>query len=142
MNRQRSPDYGGKSWRENAPGSVRVRHHHQQSPQSSPPVTPLSNHSSLLLSANTRTRANSTDRFGPKPTTKDFDVLKTDCLKRRILYEDAEFPAVDTSLYYSRHPPYMFEWMRPPVSIKISKNIKFFTKIVLSKVFRGAVHLG
>ena len=47
----------------------------------------------------------------------DFDAIRQDCLQKRTLYEDPYFPATDKSLYYSRFPPYRFEWLRPSVSI-------------------------
>lgn len=43
----------------------------------------------------------------------DFESLRQDCLRKNVLYEDPYFPANDKSLYYSRYPPYKFEWLRP-----------------------------
>jgi hypothetical protein len=51
------------------------------------------------------------------PVGNDFESVREDCLRRRMLYEDPEFPAADKSVYFSRHPPYRFEWLRPGVSI-------------------------
>jgi hypothetical protein len=39
------------------------------------------------------------------------------CLRRSILYEDPDFPAKDSSIYYSRTLPYRIEWKRPYVSL-------------------------
>ena len=57
------------------------------------------------------------DRFGPRVSgPADMEALRRDCNQRRQLYEDSDFPAADTALYYSRQPPYKFVWRRPPVS--------------------------
>ncbi|KAL4237592.1 hypothetical protein ACF0H5_002306 [Mactra antiquata] len=45
--------------------------------------------------------------------SSNFDQIRMDCLRRGIMFEDPDFPANDTSLYYSRTPPYRFEWKRP-----------------------------
>ncbi|XP_041352940.1 calpain-9-like [Gigantopelta aegis] len=50
---------------------------------------------------------------GGQRNDRDFDRLRTACLKRNVLYQDQEFLPCDTSLYYSRRPPYQFEWKRP-----------------------------
>ncbi|XP_063418654.1 calpain-9-like [Mytilus trossulus] len=43
----------------------------------------------------------------------NFDNIRSECLRRRILYEDPDFPAKDSSIYYSRTLPYRIEWKRP-----------------------------
>jgi len=48
--------------------------------------------------------------------SKSFDEVKAQCLKEKKLYEDPDFPAVDSSIFYSRSPPRPFVWQRPPVS--------------------------
>jgi len=47
---------------------------------------------------------------------KSFDEVKALCLKEKKLYEDPDFPALDSSIFYSRSPPRPFVWQRPPVS--------------------------
>jgi len=47
---------------------------------------------------------------------KSFDEIKAQCLKEKKLFEDPDFPAVDSSIFYSRSPPRPFEWKRPNVS--------------------------
>jgi len=47
---------------------------------------------------------------------KSFDEVKANCLKEKKLYEDTDFPALDSSIFYSRSPPRPFVWKRPPVS--------------------------
>lgn len=43
----------------------------------------------------------------------DFYQERDRCLRERILFEDPEFPAQDSSLYYSKRPKYNVEWKRP-----------------------------
>ena len=47
---------------------------------------------------------------------KSFAEIKKQCLAQGVLFEDPEFPAVNTSIFYSQRPPRPFEWKRPPVS--------------------------
>eukprot|EP00794_Sanderia_malayensis_P020617 gene20617-22652_t len=39
--------------------------------------------------------------------------IKNKCLQEGTLFEDPEFPAVDTSLFFGRKPPKPFVWKRP-----------------------------
>jgi len=47
---------------------------------------------------------------------KSFDEVKAECLREKKLFEDPDFPALDSSIFYSRSPPRPFEWQRPTVS--------------------------
>lgn len=47
---------------------------------------------------------------------KTFEQLRQECLQKGTLFEDPDFPAVDTSLFYSEKVPVNFEWKRPKVS--------------------------
>ena len=47
---------------------------------------------------------------------KTYYELHKKCLEKKVLYEDPDFPANDTSLFYSQKLPVKFEWKRPPVS--------------------------
>lgn len=47
---------------------------------------------------------------------KSFDEIKAQCLREKKLFEDPDFPAVDSSIFYSRSPPRPFVWKRPTVS--------------------------
>uniref|UniRef100_A0A4D5R9T0 Calpain B n=1 Tax=Scolopendra viridis TaxID=118503 RepID=A0A4D5R9T0_SCOVI len=49
----------------------------------------------------------------PRGDVQDFYKLRRQCLSDGILFEDPEFPAQDSSIYYSRSPPRPFEWKRP-----------------------------
>lgn len=65
---------------------------------------------------------------GPQahPTPKDarithslgqsFEQLRQGCLSRGTLFEDPDFPASNSSLFYSERPPVPFVWKRPGVS--------------------------
>lgn len=45
----------------------------------------------------------------------DFERIKRSCLKRNELFEDPEFPANQTSVFYHQTPPFQFHWKRPKV---------------------------
>ncbi|VDQ08009.1 unnamed protein product [Trichobilharzia regenti] len=45
-----------------------------------------------------------------------YDQLKSQLLQSRTLFEDPEFPATDSSLYFSQKPPRQIQWLRPHVS--------------------------
>jgi len=47
---------------------------------------------------------------------KSFAEIKKECLARGVLFEDPDFPAVDSSIFYSQRPPRPFAWKRPPVT--------------------------
>jgi len=48
---------------------------------------------------------------------KSYQDIKQKCLEQGALWEDDEFPAVDSSIFYSRRPAKKFEWKRPGVSL-------------------------
>lgn len=41
--------------------------------------------------------------------------LRRNCIKDKTLFEDPEFPATNSSLFYSKSPPGRVEWKRPAV---------------------------
>uniref|UniRef100_A0A7E4VD57 Calpain catalytic domain-containing protein n=1 Tax=Panagrellus redivivus TaxID=6233 RepID=A0A7E4VD57_PANRE len=43
----------------------------------------------------------------------DFATERDRCIQEKTLFEDPEFPAEDSSLYYSKRPQQEFQWMRP-----------------------------
>ncbi|KAI6244122.1 Calpain family cysteine protease [Aphelenchoides fujianensis] len=43
----------------------------------------------------------------------DFYAERDRCLKEKVLFEDPDFPADDSSLFFSRRPPKRVEWLRP-----------------------------
>ncbi|CAL8288765.1 unnamed protein product [Arctogadus glacialis] len=44
---------------------------------------------------------------------RSFKEIRQDCLQRQVLFEDPDFPADDSALFYSQSPPLAFEWKRP-----------------------------
>lgn len=46
-----------------------------------------------------------------------YSALKRACLRRKVLFEDPNFPATDDSLYYKGTPGPTVRWKRPKVSV-------------------------
>ncbi|CAL4093263.1 unnamed protein product, partial [Meganyctiphanes norvegica] len=44
---------------------------------------------------------------------QDFYGIRQQCMDDGVLFEDADFPALDSSIFFSRSPPKPFEWKRP-----------------------------
>ncbi|KAF3688083.1 Calpain-9 [Channa argus] len=44
---------------------------------------------------------------------KSFEQLRNECLRKGVLFEDPDFPATDSSLFFSEKPPVNIQWMRP-----------------------------
>ncbi|KAM6940481.1 calpain-9 [Xenentodon cancila] len=44
---------------------------------------------------------------------KSFEELRQECLKKGVLFEDPDFPAKDSSLFFSQTVPVQIEWKRP-----------------------------
>ncbi|CAG5028936.1 unnamed protein product [Parnassius apollo] len=42
----------------------------------------------------------------------EYERIKANCLQRRELWEDPDFPATQTSAFYYQMPPFKFEWKR------------------------------
>uniref|UniRef100_A0AAR2JCP5 Calpain 9 n=1 Tax=Pygocentrus nattereri TaxID=42514 RepID=A0AAR2JCP5_PYGNA len=53
---------------------------------------------------------------------KTYEQLRQECLQRKKLFEDPDFPACDSSLFFSQSVPVNFEWKRPG---EICKDPKF-----------------
>uniref|UniRef100_A0AAQ4RE57 Calpain 9 n=1 Tax=Gasterosteus aculeatus aculeatus TaxID=481459 RepID=A0AAQ4RE57_GASAC len=53
---------------------------------------------------------------------KSFEELRHECLQKGVLFEDQDFPAADSSLYFSESVPVNIEWKRPK---EICKDPKF-----------------
>ena len=47
--------------------------------------------------------------------SSEFERLRESCLKKGELFEDPDFPAVQTSIFYHQKPPFSFVWKRPKV---------------------------
>jgi len=50
-----------------------------------------------------------------KPEGKTYDEIKAQCLRENRLFEDPDFPAVDSSVFPSKLPRQPLEWRRPGV---------------------------
>lgn len=50
---------------------------------------------------------------------KTYEELKQECLHRGVLFEDPDFPACNSSLFFSEKPPVPFIWKRPGVSMRL-----------------------
>lgn len=46
---------------------------------------------------------------------KSFEQLRQECLQEGVLFEDPDFPAIESSLFYSQSFPVQVEWKRPQV---------------------------
>ncbi|XP_071361442.1 calpain-9 isoform X1 [Trachinotus anak] len=44
---------------------------------------------------------------------KSFEQLRHECLQNGVLFEDPDFPATDSSLFFSQSVPVQIEWKRP-----------------------------
>lgn len=44
--------------------------------------------------------------------TSKYDRIKSECKKKNILWEDPDFQAVQTSVFYYQTPPFTFQWKR------------------------------
>lgn len=44
--------------------------------------------------------------------TSKYDRIKTDCKKKNVQWEDPDFQAVQTSVFYYQTPPFTFQWKR------------------------------
>ncbi|XP_008944101.1 PREDICTED: calpain-9 isoform X2 [Merops nubicus] len=54
---------------------------------------------------------------------KTYEELKRECLRRGVLFEDPDFPACNSSLFFSENPPIPFIWKRPGDIVKDPKFI-------------------
>ena len=52
--------------------------------------------------------------------SSEFERLRESCLKKGELFEDSDFPAVQTSIFYHQKPPFSFVWKRPKVVLGAS----------------------
>ncbi|XP_010114380.1 PREDICTED: calpain-9 isoform X2 [Chlamydotis macqueenii] len=54
---------------------------------------------------------------------KAYEELKQECLRSGVLFQDPDFPACDSSLFFSEKPPIPFIWKRPGDIVKDPKFI-------------------
>uniref|UniRef100_A0A8C5IWL5 Calpain 9 n=1 Tax=Junco hyemalis TaxID=40217 RepID=A0A8C5IWL5_JUNHY len=50
---------------------------------------------------------------GTHSSGKGYEQLKQECLRRGVLFEDPDFPACNSSLFFSENPAIPFVWKRP-----------------------------
>ena len=50
-------------------------------------------------------------------STIEYEAIVHHCVKTGELWEDPEFPAVQSSVFYHQTPPFSFQWKRPHVSL-------------------------
>ena len=55
-------------------------------------------------------------------STIDYEAIVHHCIKTGELWEDPEFPAVQSSVFYHQTPPFSFQWKRPHVSYFFEKR--------------------
>ncbi|XP_036211055.1 calpain-9 [Myotis myotis] len=53
------------------------------------------------------------DARGTHSSGQSFEQLRQECLQKGVLFEDPDFPATDSSLFYSERPQIPFVWKRP-----------------------------
>ncbi|XP_059533282.1 calpain-9 [Myotis daubentonii] len=53
------------------------------------------------------------DARGTHSSCQSFEQLRRECLQKGVLFEDPDFPATDSSLFYSERPQIPFVWKRP-----------------------------
>lgn len=56
---------------------------------------------------------------------QDFNTLRSYCLENGMLFEDPEFPPIDSSLQFSRRMDRHVEWLRPN---EIADDPQFFVE--------------
>jgi len=56
-------------------------------------------------------------RQRPVGFVQNFDELRLQCLKQKILFRDPEFDTYDLSVHYKNLQKNQLEWRRPKVSI-------------------------
>ena len=68
----------------------------------------------------------------------DFEKLKKALLIAGHLYEDNDFPAIQSSVFYHQKPPFQFVWKRPkeicPNPVFISENFVNCKDVVPGKL--------
>lgn len=64
-----------------------------------------------------------------KYKNQDYKSLKDACVQNGALFEDPEFPASNSSLYFSKQPPFTAVWKRPK---ELSANASLFVQGISS----------
>lgn len=73
----------------------------------------------LYQDSKPRPAAHPGDARATHSSGKGYEELKRECLRRGVLFEDSDFPACNSSLFFSENPPIPFVWKRPGVSMPL-----------------------
>lgn len=76
-----------------------------------------------------RQRETNLEYFFFQDVMSEYERIKRSCLKRGELWEDPEFPATQTSVFYHQTPPFQFQWKRPKVKYNYCHD--FFFRVVI-----------
>lgn len=66
---------------------------------------------------------------------QSYDEIKKRCLEEGCLFEDPEFEAEDSSIFFSRAPPRPFEWKRPHVSFVFCANCTITSSLIFQHAY-------
>uniref|UniRef100_A0AAY4AAV8 Calpain 9 n=1 Tax=Denticeps clupeoides TaxID=299321 RepID=A0AAY4AAV8_9TELE len=75
--------------------------------------TPADGSSSELVGLYTGNTSNTPLVESTQADGRSYEEIRQDCLRRKVLFQDPDFPAVDSSLFYSESIPVNFMWKRP-----------------------------
>uniref|UniRef100_A0A663MX20 Calpain 9 n=1 Tax=Athene cunicularia TaxID=194338 RepID=A0A663MX20_ATHCN len=73
---------------------------------------------------------------------KAYEELRQECLRRGVLFEDPDFPACNSSLFFSEKPPIPFIWKRPGVSMLLCSPLSSYPKFILGGATRTDICQG
>jgi len=62
--------------------------------------------------------------------TQDYGKLLSSCLSNGELFCDPEFPAEDSSVFFSRSEKRNFKWLRPHVRLLFNQQLCVFVKMI------------
>uniref|UniRef100_A0A8C5TAL8 Calpain 9 n=1 Tax=Malurus cyaneus samueli TaxID=2593467 RepID=A0A8C5TAL8_9PASS len=71
-----------------------------------------------------------------------YEELKQECLHNGVLFEDSNFPACNSSLFFSENPPIPFVWKRPGVSMLLCSFLPSYPKFILGGTARTDICQG
>ncbi|KAK7930628.1 hypothetical protein WMY93_007023 [Mugilogobius chulae] len=66
-----------------------------------------------VISTSSRSKSDPNQAIPTQSDGKTFEELRSECLQKGVLFEDPDFPAKDSSLFFSQSVPVNFEWKRP-----------------------------
>ncbi|KAB7507392.1 Calpain-A [Armadillidium nasatum] len=75
--------------------------------------SPTDAHKSLRKSEKYNSYGERGSGLRPRGEVQDFYSIRDECLESGSLFEDPEFLAEDSSIFFSKSPPKPFEWKRP-----------------------------